>query len=480
MLQFTTEGLDLSNQPDVINEIFTEITKLVTVSDITGLQLIPKRWPHRLELLCANEKSKDILQEKGLTIQSKFFDLSEPGQGKVKVFVHDAPLDLSNSVLRDLLNEYGKVLDVRNQYLFVGGNQVPWWNGTRQIDMCNVKSELPQTLNVSHGHKEVKIKIWHQGPKHIECRWCKEHIIRDEHNCPKKPEGRCYNCGSLSHLKSDCEVGKQCFTCGEGGHVARECPHRPPIINSDIFPSLPRPENMPESHQSSERVTHETVQYLGPPCADSPEVREPHDKSETKSNVKCLLLGSSNRRGLVIHGDDDLQTQATSYVTGGFKIKDAATKLNDIQTDELNEYQAVILHVGTTDFPVSSEKDFDNHYMQYVENLSDISTKCPKAAVLISSVLPTNEQLGTKTNRQIRLFIGKLKALAEEKANLIFVDNDSYLADGDQIQSSFYRKNDKIHLSTSGKIRLAEMLKSTLKEVVYRIKLENEFEVCVK
>ena len=118
--------------------------------------------------------------------------------------------------------------------------------------------------------------------------------------------------------------------------------------------------------------------------------------------------------------------------------------------------------------------------MQYVENLSDISTKCPKAAVLISSVLPRNEQLETKTNRQIRLFIGKLKALAEEKANLIFVDNDSYLADGDPIQSSFYRKNDKIHLSTNGKIRLAEMLKSTLKEVVYRSKLENEFEVRVK
>ena len=40
--------------------------------------------------------------------------------------------------------------------------------------------------------------------------------------------------------------------------------------------------------------------------------------------------------------------------------------------------------------------------------------------------------------------------------------------------------NDKIHLSNSGKIRLAEMLKSTLKEVVYRSKLENEFEVRVK
>ena len=36
MLQFTTEGLDLSKKSDVTTEIFTEITKLITVSDITG------------------------------------------------------------------------------------------------------------------------------------------------------------------------------------------------------------------------------------------------------------------------------------------------------------------------------------------------------------------------------------------------------------------------------------------------------------
>ena len=113
MLQLTTEGLDLRKKSDVITEIFTEITKLVTVSDITGVQLIPKRWPHRVEILCANEKSKDILQETGLNIQNKFFELSEPGQGRIKVTIDDAPLDLSNSVLKDILNDCGNVLRCR-------------------------------------------------------------------------------------------------------------------------------------------------------------------------------------------------------------------------------------------------------------------------------------------------------------------------------------------------------------------------------
>ena len=37
MLQFATEGIDLSDKPKVVKEIFCEITKLVSVSDIIGV-----------------------------------------------------------------------------------------------------------------------------------------------------------------------------------------------------------------------------------------------------------------------------------------------------------------------------------------------------------------------------------------------------------------------------------------------------------
>ena len=142
----------------------------------------------------------------------------------------------------------------------------------------------------------------------------------------------------------------------------------------------------------------------------------------------------------------------------------------------------MILHVGSTDFPVSSEKDFHTHYMEYVESLSELSKMCPKSAVLISSVLPRNDNFGSKTNRQIRLFNDRLKTLARDESNLVFVDNSSYLVEGDQVQSSFYRKNDadKIHLNTSGREELARMLQMSLKETVYRCKLENEWQIHVK
>ena len=479
MLQFATRGLNLNNKPDVISEIYTEITKLVAVSDVVGVQLIPKHWPHRVEILCANQRSKVILQEKGLSIQSKRIDLSEPRLGKVKVSVDDAPMDLSNDMIREVLSVYGEVLDVRNDYLHVGGNRVPWWNGTRHVDMCNLKSEIPPTLNVRHGQNDIKIKLWHLGQTHIECRWCKNHIIKENHDCPRKPQRRCFNCGSTSHIKSECSTGKQCFNCGESSHIARECPNgRWDISDKDHFPHVSRPEKSRESPSKSEA---EQNQDFGPPCSDSPQTRaiDIEDSAGRQTSIDCLLIGSSNCRNLVIPEDDDLRIQVTSHITGGLKIKDALSELNSVSNDELSELHTAVLHVGSTDFPVASEKDFETHYMEYVENLTELSTRCPKAEILISSVLPRNESLTTKSNRQIRLFNDKLKTLAEGEACITFVDNWSYLADGDQVQSSFYRKNDRIHLNTSGKARLAEMLLRALRETVYRNKLENEWQIHV-
>ena len=52
------------------------------------------------------------------------------------------------------------------------------------------------------------------------------------------------------------------------------------------------------------------------------------------------------------------------------------------------------MYVGSTNFPVNTEQDFETHYMEYVENLSEISTMCPKSVILVSSVLPRNERYG--------------------------------------------------------------------------------------
>ena len=85
-------------------------------------------------------------------------------------------------------------------------------------------------------------------------------------------------------------------------------------LNADNFHSLSSPEAIPEPEQIPQ---DELVQEFGPPCMDSPDTRHSNEKTEGKTSVKCLLVGSSNCRGLVIPGDDDLAIQQTSRINGG-------------------------------------------------------------------------------------------------------------------------------------------------------------------
>ena len=495
MLKFATEGLNLHDKSALISDIFKEITQTVKVTDIIGVQLIPKQWPHHVEILCANEVTKDILLNNGLKIQNQDIKIYETGLNKVKVAIDNAPLNMDNGIIKEALCEFGKVLDIRNEYLSVGGKRVPWWNGTRHVDMSHLKCELPPTLKLHIGEKEIKVRVWHIGQTRIECRWCKEHVVKDEHNCPKRPPRRCFNCGSTTHQKEECVVGKVCFNCNESNHIIRNCPYvyqketgatpettpkKTNVTNSDDtdnFPPLTSPAVQQESQTSP--AENEQDMDLGPPCVDSPDIRQFDPDSMKTPTVKCLILGSSNCRNLAIPSDDDLEIQVERRTVGGLKIKGAYQELDDIPAEEQQKFRAVVLHVGSTDFPVETEKDFESCYKQYLENLSKISTLCPKAVILMSGILPRNDLLDTETNQQILRFNHKLKVLADEEPILIYVDNHSRFADGDQVISSMYKSSDKnkIHLNSKGKKRLAEMFQKTLKEAVYRDKLADEWHI---
>ena len=71
MLKFANEGLDVHGKSALINDIFKEITQTVNVTDIIGVQLLAKQWPHHVIILCVNEATKDILLNNGLKIQNQ-------------------------------------------------------------------------------------------------------------------------------------------------------------------------------------------------------------------------------------------------------------------------------------------------------------------------------------------------------------------------------------------------------------------------
>ena len=59
--------------------------------------MIPKRWPQKIQILCATEEAKELLLQNGLTIQDKQIELYQPGA--TKVIIEDAPLQMKNGVI---------------------------------------------------------------------------------------------------------------------------------------------------------------------------------------------------------------------------------------------------------------------------------------------------------------------------------------------------------------------------------------------
>ena len=123
MLKFATEGLDLHDKSVLISDIFKEVKQTVNVTDIIGVQLLPKQWPHDVEIVCANEATKDILLNNELKIQNQDIKMYETGLNKVKAAIDNAPLNMDNGIIKEAVCEFGKVLDIRNGYLSVGGKK---------------------------------------------------------------------------------------------------------------------------------------------------------------------------------------------------------------------------------------------------------------------------------------------------------------------------------------------------------------------
>lgn len=171
LLQFNLSDIPVYDINTLLKETYQAITSVVSDDDIAGVQIIPRRWPQKVMILCKNDKSKTDLQESDINIFGKSVEILEAEPGVVKVFVDDAPLDMENNVIRGLMECYGDVREMKNQYLYVDGAKTSWLTGTRVVFMRNVKASVPPTLMVDHKGFKVKLNLHHAGQQLMECRW---------------------------------------------------------------------------------------------------------------------------------------------------------------------------------------------------------------------------------------------------------------------------------------------------------------------
>ena len=483
---------DLEQKLDVnelIADIYTDVVSKVDEKDVAGVQVYPRKWPRKVQILCNHLPAKECLIIQGLTLYGRHVELHEPGNGVIKVHIEDAPIDMPNVILKNWISQYATVIEFRNEHVVVNGRRTSWRTGTRHAYVTNVKETIPPVAKFTNNKGvDVMVSIWHYGQSHMKCRWCHE-VVPKDHECDKRPKRRCHNCGADDHIKSECRVGKLCYKCQGADHIACDC-------QSDRVPPGGQIDNHaadsgdsdPSGHQGAPvtdgtadtrlvetgRVTVETSVMSSPGSVilDSPQIT-----SHEKPSVKALLIGGSNCRDLKHGGDDQMDIEIEPLIQGGLTIAEASEKLGEC-ADELKESaQAVILHVGSCDFPVTDADGIDMNYKNYVELLNNVSHECKNAQLVISSVLPRSGKGHSAINEQIRDFNIKLASLSNDEENVMFVDNYVHFTDESGAIEGLYKTRERagLHLNTDGKQRLVCSFHDALKEAVYKRRYETEW-----
>lgn len=165
----------------------------------------------------------------------------------------------------------------------------------------------------------------------------------------------------------------------------------------------------------------------------------------TFANAKTLFVGDSLTQGIgdnykIKHIDTDL-----NYVIGsGIENKriDWIKRINDI---DINEYDNIIISIGTNDWGLYNEKD----YSQKIENFIKIINK-KKNNIKIIWILPP-----TIKNRKINNGVLKVKRVITNKLsehNIIFIDPNNIWGEKyrESIQNKKIRTNDGIHYTNYG------------------------------
>ena len=495
--------------PDLTAKLYYDMVAKVDERDIIGVQVVPLRWPRKVQILCAHQAAKDCLMIRGVDLYGRHIELSEPGNF-VKVVISDAPLDMRNDIIKDFMMQYGTVTEFRNEHMIVQGRKTSWRTGNRYAFIKMLKQPVPPSAKIKCGDQEVQISMWHFGQTHIKCRFCHENVPKG-HKCDKAPARRCYDCGSDSHTRINCTEGRSCYRCGSKEHLSRECttaatnsrsiyataadstaapaaspvttPVAPPVADPVADPVVDNVADDVRSQADEEAETVDDVQNESrySEATDSSiiidRMEDIHDHS-----VEVVLIGGSNCRDIKLQGDDQLHIQTTPLIQGGIKIDVASEKLEEINEQKKGEVQVVVVNVGTCEFPVQSDNDVDILYTEYVELLHGITNACPHANIIMSSLLPRSGERKEKVNSQIQHFNEKIAdlsimtGLSLQKTSLHFCDNDIHFRNEAGVINSLYRDTENLglHINQEGKKRLESSITDCIKEMYFSQKLAEE------
>ena len=229
-LEFQMSDLNQRVEIDaLIPELHDKLTAILPEDDVLGIEFKPsKRFARKCIIVFANELAKDKVRIQGLSVFGKNVELSNPGQGVIKVEISNVSLLVPDDVIKNwLASQVGgldNIVQFRKDHYVIRGQKRKWVSDIRFAWVKNLTVPLPPAAKFRYGSRDTSINIWHYGQTHMKCRFCYQ-VVPKGHDCPRKPQKQgCHKCGDLGHMIRDCPDTKQpkCHRCN-GPHVTKDC-----------------------------------------------------------------------------------------------------------------------------------------------------------------------------------------------------------------------------------------------------------------
>ena len=216
---------------EILHEMHDALTKVVNERAVLGVDALPHRYPSVVQIECRDKQTKELLMYRGIDYMGMHIELYEQGMGTIKVFIHDAPLDIPDYVIKEYLEEFGTVdAFMVSYYRKRGGQKTEWKDGTRiaKVRLNNPQVTIPPSARFQYRNKLIYLSFYHIGQTEMSCRFCHQ-IVPKDHECERRIK-RCYICNEEGHLRINCPNILTCRGCNQRGHGLGNCPNQFPTI----------------------------------------------------------------------------------------------------------------------------------------------------------------------------------------------------------------------------------------------------------
>ena len=304
--------------------------------------------------------------------------------------------------------------------------------GTRYVALKDVKRDLPDDIIIGR----FPMKLFHNKAKCAHC-GLTGHL---SYRCPGKPDTRkrCFTCGSVSHMRQDCQNEITCNYCAQSGHVTVDCDARKEIRDSRDRPSHDTHEkdrpgtndvkepskpneprntkddnNLPESSVVTDK--HEIIVIEEAGQSTSSSQHTPHNiirtaRAETDCKIDTILLGDSNMKDIDNPSSMLVIAESGASFTYVKKLAELAKKHSD-----LTHVTSVIMQLGTNDV-TKHDGDREELMVNASHAIQSMEELFPNATVGVFSIPPrrgkgnavsNNNNAANKTNMFLKKYCAK-------------------------------------------------------------------------